>query len=456
MIAVALGLFSVALLTRHLGEAGFGQYSTVLAFLGIIAVLADLGLYLIVVREISKEGADRKKIISNSIGLRLTTAFIILVIGAFIALLFPYDQAVKQAMFVGIGAFLFVSLNQVLVGIFQKHLVQYLVVLSEMFGRALNLLLIWLFIQNQVSLPYFVLALVLGNALNFFITYTFARRYEEFSIAFDFSYWKTILISSWPLAFAVILNLIYFKTDTIILSVFHPQEAVGVYSLPFKILEVLLAFPAMFVGLIMPLMSRYALNDLAKFKNILQRSFDALWLLAVPMVITTLFFAQDIIGLIKGPGQTYADSPRLLQILIFAAAMIFFGTLFGYAVVAVNKQKQMIRGYLTAAITGLLLYFILIPRFSYWGAAAGTLVTELIVVLFAYFFVYKASKYVVNIKILLKSLPAVTVLVLTFHYLSLNWILEIFIGLIAYSLLLIAFRAVPTTFVKELVFLRQK
>ena len=187
VIAVALGLFSVALLTRYLGEAGFGQYSTVLAFLGVVAVLADLGLYLIVVREISKANADNSKIISNAIGLRLTTAAGILALGAAAALLLPYDALVKQTMFIGIGAYLFVSLNQVLVGVFQKHLVQYLVVVSEMLGRALNLLLIWLFIQNQLTLPFFVLALVFGNGVNFSLTYLFARRYENFSIEFDFN-----------------------------------------------------------------------------------------------------------------------------------------------------------------------------------------------------------------------------------------------------------------------------
>lgn len=450
--SVALGLVTIGLLTRFLQETGFGQYSTILAFLGVFVVFADLGLYLIVTREISKNETDHCKIISNALGLRLFTAALVLIAGALIALIFPYDPIVKQAMFIGIGAFLFVSLNQVLIGIFQKHLVQYWVISSELVGRAINLFLVYLFIQRSLGLPYFILALLLGNGINFFLTFIFARRYEKFTIQFDFTYWKKILKSSWPLAFAVILNLLYFKTDTIILSAFDTQEAVGVYSLPYKILEVLLAFPAMFVGLVMPLLSRTAFGAWDEFKKIMQRSFDALLLLAIPVIITTWFFAQEIIDLIKGPEQSYIDSPALLQILIIATGIIFLGTLFGYAVVAVDQQKPMIWGYLAGAIIGLILYFSLIPRFSYFGAAIGTLITEAVVASVAYFLVKKTSGQGISLKIFVKAVPALLVLILFFKFISLPWIVEAIVGLIIYGILLLLFRAIPVQFIKEIAF----
>lgn len=463
VIAVALGLFSVALLTRHLGEAGFGQYSTVLAFLGVVVVFADLGLYLIVVREISLPAGDppegekarNYKILSNAVGIRLTVATAVLILGAVISLVFPYEAVVKQTMFVGIAAFLFVSLNQVLIGIFQKHLVQYLVVFSEILGRALNLILIYLFIQQALPLPYFVAALTAGNGLQFIATFWLARRYETFGIEFDLGYWKRLLTAAWPLAFAVILNLLYFKTDTVILSVFQPEEAVGIYSLPYKILEVLLAFPAMFVGLTMPLLSAAAFTDWQKFKNIFQRSFDALLLLALPMIVTTLFFSQEIINLIKGPERDYADSPKLLQLLIFAAGIIFLGTLFGYAVVAVNQQKAMIKGYLAAAMVGLFLYFILIPSYSYWGAAIGTLVTELVVMLAAYYFIRQKVNTGLSLRIFVLALPATAGMILFYHFINFQWVLEAILGLTTYFLLLIPFRAVPLEFIKEIVFIKR-
>ncbi|MDP3993691.1 MAG: flippase [bacterium] len=450
-VAVLIGLATIAVLTQYLGESGFGQYSTVLAFLGLFVITADFGLYLYVVREISKTDTNHKEILSNALGLRLTTALALLALGAAIAWLFPYDPLVKKTMFVGVFAFLFVSLNQVLIGIFQKHLVQHLVVFSETVGRLVNLLLILAFVKFGLNLPFFVLALVGSNATIFLLTLVFAKRYEQFGIAFDFSVWKKIILSSWPLIFGVILNLVYFKTDTVILSIFHPPETVGVYSLPYKFLEGLLAFPAMFVGLVMPLLSKAAFVDWGRFKKIMQSSFDALLLMAILVIAAVWFFAQPMVDLVKGK-QEYFDSPALLQILIFAAGTIFLGTLFGYAVVAVNEQRAMIKGYLLGAIVGLLLYFALIPRFGYWGAAVGTVTTEIVVGAYAYALVRKTSRQKLSLGVLLRASPAILGLVLFFKFVEMQWMLEIIIGGILYLLALILFRAIPRGLVEEITF----
>lgn len=452
IFAVILGLITIGFLSRYLQEQGFGEYATVIAFLGFWSVIADFGLYLYVVREISKPDTNHQKIISNALGFRLTTALVFLFLGAAIAWLLPYDPIVKKTMFIGIGAFLFVSLNQVLVGIFQKHLVQHLVVISETVGRAVNLALIYFFLRQGLALPWFVSALLAANFVIFILSLNFAKRYEKFGVAFDISFWKQILRATWPLAFSVILNLLYFKTDTIILSILKTPQEVGVYSLPYKLLEGLLAFPAMFVGLVMPLLSASAFVTWEKFKNILQRSFDALLLMAVPVLIAVLFFANPIVNLIAGE-QEYLHSPAVLKILIFAAAVIFLGTLFGYAVVAVNQQKAMIKGYLLAAVAGLVLYFLLIPPFSYWGAAIGTVATEIIVAIYAYILVRNASGQKISWKIVLPILPAALVLITFFQFVDIFWVAEVIAGVIIYTAILILTKAVPLDFVKEILFI---
>ncbi len=463
IFAAGIGLVTISLLSQYLAEKGFGQYSTIIAFLGLFVVMADFGLYLYVVREISRPEQDSNKIISNALGLRLTLSGFFLLAGAAIAWFLPYDPIVKKTMFLCVIAFLFVSAGQVLVGIFQKHLAQYLIVISETIGRAVNLMLVVLFIRNDLTLPYFIGALILGNAATFALTLYWARKFERFHIAFDLNFWKEILKNTWPLVFAVILNLLYFRTDTVILSWLRPLEAVGVYSLSYKILEGLLAFPAMFVGLVMPLLSRAAFNDWPEFKNTMQRAFDALLLMAILALVVAFSFAEQIVEFMKtighaaadagqnaSPAIAYADSPNLLRILIIAAATIFLATLFGYAVVALNKQKAMIRGYLGGAITGLILYFALIPSFGYWGAAAGTVFSEIVVAVFAYRLVKKTSGQGISLKIIIPALPAILALVLFFKFARFPWIAEIAVGMALYLGCLIIFRAVPKNFVKEI------
>lgn len=449
VVAIAIGLITLAVLTQSLRETGYGQYTTVTAFLQFFITLADLGLYLYIVREISLPGADSRSAISNVLGMRLVFSLVFLASGAVLASFLPYDRVVKQAMFIGIAAFVSVSLNQALFGIFQKHLVLIYTSIAELFGRAVNLGLILYFIHHHFTLNALFIALVCGNGVIFLLAFLFARRFERFSIAFDLQIWKKILRQSWPLAFAVILNLVYFKTDTIILSWYFSADVVGVYGVPYKILEVLLAFPGIFVGLVMPLLSREAGIAWDKFQEVLQRSFEALLLVVIPMIIATLFFAQDITNLIKGK-EGFADAASLLQILIVAAGVIFIGTLFGYAVVAVGKQKQMVIGYLLTAAGAVGLYFWAIPRFSYFGAAYSTVAVELFVALFAYIVVYRASGRAISLRILVPTAPAIAILIFFYKFAALPWLVEFSSGLLLYGVVLILFRAIPREFVLQI------
>jgi len=53
-LAGALGVLSLAFITRALGSEQFGEYSIVFAYLYIFLVLADFGLNSLLAREISR------------------------------------------------------------------------------------------------------------------------------------------------------------------------------------------------------------------------------------------------------------------------------------------------------------------------------------------------------------------------------------------------------------------
>jgi O-antigen/teichoic acid export membrane protein len=97
-----------------------------------------------------------------------------------------------------------------------------------------------------------------------------------------------------------IITFLYFKLDTILLSLLRPAADVGIYNVAYKIMENLIFFPAMLAGLIIPLLSRYLLADRKKFDMIASKTFKVFFLIAVPIVIGTLFLAKDIILIVSG------------------------------------------------------------------------------------------------------------------------------------------------------------
>ena len=53
-MVLAIGLVSIAVLTRYLGPDDYGKYTLALMYMQLFGVLADVGIFTTVVREISK------------------------------------------------------------------------------------------------------------------------------------------------------------------------------------------------------------------------------------------------------------------------------------------------------------------------------------------------------------------------------------------------------------------
>lgn len=450
IISTVLGLIVFGLVARYLGQTGYGQYTTIVAFLQLFGILVDFGLYIILMKKISEPGADVNRLTSNAFTLRLFSAIIFLGLAPLVVLFFPYPSIVKIGVSVTTFSFLFITLNQLLIGLFQKNLQMGKVALAEVAGRIILLGLTYLAIILNFSLIGILMAVVLGSFTNFIITFGFSRQLAKIKLAFEWLLWKDIIKDSLPVAFSIGFNLVYFKADTIILSLFKPQSVVGIYGASYKVLEILITFPAMFAGLILPLLAQaWAAKNLDQFKKILQKAFDSLIILAVPLALGTFFLAKRIVILVAG--QNFVDSGPVLQILIFAAAIIFIGNLFGHSVVAINKQKQMLWIYLSVAIISIIGYFIFIPRFSYFGAAGMTVLTELLVTLSASILVLKATKISLSFKTLLKALAAGAVMsLLLFILSSYNLIILIAVGMISYGLTLYLLKGISRQTIKEI------
>lgn len=411
LFSTVLTLFAVAMITRYLGQTGFGEYTTIFTWLSFFGIIIDFGLTLITVQMISKPGADENKILGNLLALRLVSAVVILGLAPIIILFFPYSQEVKLGVAIAAATFLFVALNQILVGLFQKHLRMDKVSIAEMTSRFCLVIMTVAAIKMDLGLYGILVAAVLANVVSFALHFLFSRQFVRIRLLFDFRYWLEILSRSWPLALTIFLNLIYLRADTLLLSLIkRPSEIgiiaeVGLYGAAYKVIDVLITLPFMFSGVVLPILTaRWVAGDKDGFKNIMQRSFDALAIIGIPIFFGTQFIATPVMTLIAG--SDFAISGPILQILIMAATIIFLGNIFAHAIIALDKQRRIIGAYLFTAASALLLYFLVIPKYSYFGAAWVTLYSELAIALASAWLVWKSSRFIPNLKIFNRSLLA--------------------------------------------------
>ena len=405
LLGVALSLISIGLIARYLGQSGFGSYSLVLAFLYIFDSLADLGLYSLMVREISKSDVDEKKVASNILTIRIVALLVFMGIASIIVWFFPYPAQVKNSVIIASISFIFLSIGQVLMGIFQKYLRTDKSALADVLGRVAQLILVIIIMKFNLGFYSIMLALVISGLINLSLLIVFARKYVHFSLQFDFAYWKKLIRATIPIAASIVLTLVYFKIDSVFLSLpminrYSPNimSDVGIYGIAYKILEGLIFFPAMFVGLIMPLLSQSAFVDLEKFKKVFQKTLDILIIFIVPLVIGLIMLSSQIVLLIGG--SDFIASGPVLNILALAIGLIFLGSLFGNSIIALDKQKKGAWIYFWGMIFNIVINLIIIPKYRYIGAAWTTTATELLVTIMMFILISKTIKYLPKFRLI--------------------------------------------------------
>lgn len=451
-VSTVLGLVAVSMITRYLGQEGFGEYTTIVTFLSFFGIIADFGLTLVVTQMISQPGVDHNKVLSNLFTFRLVSALIFIGLGPIVIIFFPYGQIIKTGAWLAALSFFFIALNQIFTGLFQKELRMDKVSLAEVYSRLALLAGVVSVFYFQLGLPGVLAVSSISSALNFLFNFLFSRKFVRLKLAFDREVWLDIIQKSWPLAITIFFNLIYLKADTLILSLIKTPSEVGIYGAAYKVIDILITIPFMFAGLALPVLSaRWAENNQEGFKKVFQKSFDLMAVMAVPMIFGMPFVAEKTMALIAG--REFAVSGKPLMILIAAASVIFLGTVFSHAIIAINKQKKLIIGYVFTSLTALAGYLYFIPEFSYFGAAWMTVYSESAIALFTFLLFWKYTGIRPKLAILLKSLAASLVMfsalyTATFFYNNLFFLLSV--GALAYFSALYLFRGMSFISFKEI------
>jgi O-antigen/teichoic acid export membrane protein len=381
MTAVA-GLMTVMVLTRHLGPTEFGYYRTVLTYCAFAAVLADCGLYMISLREMSRPGADAGRVAGNALALRLVSTASVLLVAAAVAWATPYDRAVKWGVLIGAAIYTCLQASDFLISIFQSVLKQGRNAVAEAIGAVVTLAVVWALAAGTHAGAIPMLgATLLGAALAMGISWRLARRLvpgglrgQPFRLSFDFSLWRQFLVAGLPIAGAQILGMAMLRGDSLLLTFYQPASDVGLYGVPSKLFELATSIPYQFAGLMMPALTAGARSSPQEFGKSLRNAVDAGAIYGAGIILAFAFFAPQILTLIAG--AAFAPGAPALVFIAFAVALAGMTHILRFALVACERQRFVLVGDSVACTCAFIAYFSLIPRFSFVGAAIGTVVAE--------------------------------------------------------------------------------
>lgn len=458
VISTILGMVVVGMMTRLLGQEGFGAYSTANAFLQVFAILLDMGLNVMVIQMLGERAGDtafENRAVSAVFSLRFWSALIILSIAPIIAIFTPYSSDIKIAIFALWASFFFTALNQIVIGVQQRHLKMHVVAISEVAGRAVLLAgMAVAIVQNWTLVPVVILVSVAG-IVNFVINFLIARHYASFKLGFDFAFWKITLMRCWPIGVSIIFSLIYFKSDTLILSWVRPMSEVGIYGAAYRVLEILTTFPFMYAGVLLPIIANaWARGNKEQFSNLIRRSFDAFCVITFPMVAGMILVATHAMILVAS--EKFTASGPVLRVLVLAVGCIYISTIFSHAVVALDLQRAMIKHYIMIAIVVLILYIKFIPIYGIWAAAWLTVLSEAWIMLVNIYMTLKHTPMKLSWSVPGKAfLSTIAMFSAAFPFMDRSLGLTISIGVGVYTIAIFATGAVTKTMITDLLSARK-
>ncbi len=468
-VATALiSIFLIKILTNYLDVAGYGLYSKIYNYLSIFSVIADLGLYTISVREISKHKDDEEKvkmIAGTILSIRSLMGLGIIVISLAIGFLLPGYNTLPALVGILIAWIftLFGLVNSSIMSMLQAFLKTEFSFVSTTVGKVVNLVSMMLFVYilcpksiwthdvalldpvlaDTVMLAGVLVAGLLGNIVMTIMLYMYSRRVVRVGFRFDRDYAKYILTASLPYGLALFLNVLYFKVDIILLSMLEPSSvadtSIALYSVPMKIVEVGMMFGIVFLNSMLPLFSE-AIKKLDKEALLwyVAKAYKALLVFWVGIACFLFVNSADVITFIAS--QEYIEHTKYaytsldaMQIVVFIFLFYFLSSLFTYLLIAHDEQKKLLRINAIITIANLIGNIILIPYFSFVGSAWVTLVCQMLLLAQTYW----ATRHLVRFNFLPSFSLSVIGLALVAS--SVNWYtLELLHMNVLYSLIISA------------------
>lgn len=375
--SLVLGLVATALLTRYLGPVGFGHYRTAVAYLGLIVILADLGMTSIFVREVSRPGADQPAVVGNALSLRLMIAASFFGVGTGLAWLLDFDDHVRLAIAVSALGFVAYSLHLMMFGLFHQKLRQAQAIVAEIIGVGAFILSIWGLVAIDAGPAPFVVALAGSYLLTAAISLTLAYRLVSYRLRADPARLAGLIRAALPLAGGATLTIIYFRADSILLALLQGPEAVGLYGVPVKIFDSVMGIVLLVIGLFAPLLARHAEAAGEAFKSYFETTLVVVIAGVAAIGLGLSALAQQIVMLLAG--GAFADAATTLRLLTIVMVLHAIVMVLREAATAMNLHACLVPAYVGGFVAAFASYVVLIPAFAATGAALALIVAETVV-----------------------------------------------------------------------------
>ncbi|GFP74218.1 lipopolysaccharide biosynthesis protein [Clostridium fungisolvens] len=261
---------------------------------------------------------------------------------------------------------------------------------------------------------------------------------------FDYQIFKRSLNFGFPLIGVSLINWILSLSDRYIIKIFWPAKDVGLYSYGYQMGNALFytLTICIMLGAYPNLAKEWETKGKASIEKLISKYLELFFYVLIPCTFAIFILGKNVIELLCG--QEYWSSYKVFEITCFSYAVYGLIQYTNIPWVLVGNTKKILSLNIIAALTNIILNFLLIPKYGYIIAAINTLVAFIVYVCISLIQTKNIFAVKVESSFLLKVLISSSIMdivlklcVVNFRNTIINMVVTVFFGILCYFFTLV-------------------
>jgi len=422
---------------RFLGDVKFGELFLAITFVSLVGFPLEFCFNQQIIRDVAREPDKALKYLSNVFLMKVALWLILYGAILFLCQLLEYSPE-EQALVAICG---FTLLASAIANLFRSLHYAFEWVVFPVVGSILEkapVAVVGILLLRQGAGVQEMAFVLLGGAIASAIWqawWFFALKGMRFDL--DLKLIHRLTITSIPFLAYGVLGVIYYRLDTILLSLMTNVAVVGWYNAGYRLFDTLSFIPNLIISAILyPIFAKFFVSSQANLKIAVEKSTNLLLFFSIPITIGLIVTSPNIIDFLYHRSE-FAHTVPALQALAPGLIFLYINFVLCAILMSTRQEKKMTLMAGVALVFNLVLNLILIPRYQHIGAALVTSLTEALLFCMAVVFIPRQLLPFASIRVGGKALIASLVMTVAIWILGIFHIANIFVILLV---------AIPTYF----------
>jgi len=371
-----------------LGVQAAGSMALAIAFTFVATRLSFWGLDQLLTREVARDRDAVSRYTVNFLLLRLVFSVTAMAVVWLALHLVSYSQETERLILLMSLTILPENVSNICQAVFIAHeRLSYLASVELMLGvfKVVGSTAVLALGQAADTVVWvLILDSYLGMTINLWLVW---RKFHALSRQLDVHFCWRQIGNALPFFVSSLFYVLDNRLDVILLSFFHTESVVGIYSAAASITMALMILPQAYRTAVFAPMSRLYATSRQALEWLYNESFRYLMFLALPITGGVILLAKPLTAALYSP--EFIEAVSVLQVLMIPTALLFANILNARLLIVADRQWVVARNFIVSLMVNVTFNLWLTPRWGATGVAWARLASSAILFSFNYLYVFR-------------------------------------------------------------------